>query len=303
MRIGELAALVGVSTRTVRHYHHLGLLPEPARRANGYREYGIRDAAALARVRRLTELGLCLEEVRDVLAHDAGRELRDVLVELDADLARQEEAIRARRVRLGALLRQADEHGGLPDEGPVSEQLAELFAEMARASATLPGPEPAMAAKEREALALLETTTGPGEWERLLATVREAIAGPGAMERAYEVYALFDGLADVAPGDPRVAEVARALADCLPQRLVAEGAGEMESAMEREWPGGTACDDGGGAAGVAEAVFADLAPAQTAAVRRAIRLIVEREREKEEGEEREESGGSQGSTEKGAREL
>ncbi|WP_260615593.1 MerR family DNA-binding transcriptional regulator [Microbispora sp. KK1-11] len=29
MRIGELAALAGVSTRTVRHYHHLGVLPEP----------------------------------------------------------------------------------------------------------------------------------------------------------------------------------------------------------------------------------------------------------------------------------
>ncbi|WP_222720482.1 MerR family transcriptional regulator [Actinomadura sp. HBU206391] len=31
MRIGELAALVGVTTRTVRHYHHLGLLTEPGR--------------------------------------------------------------------------------------------------------------------------------------------------------------------------------------------------------------------------------------------------------------------------------
>ena len=31
MRIGELAAAVGVTTRTVRHYHHLGLLPEPER--------------------------------------------------------------------------------------------------------------------------------------------------------------------------------------------------------------------------------------------------------------------------------
>lgn len=39
MRIGEYAALVGVSTRTVRHYHHLGLLPEPARLSNGYRDY------------------------------------------------------------------------------------------------------------------------------------------------------------------------------------------------------------------------------------------------------------------------
>ena len=64
MRIGELAELAGVSTRAVRHYHHLGLMPEPERRANGYRAYGLRDAVALARIRRLTELGLGLEEVR-----------------------------------------------------------------------------------------------------------------------------------------------------------------------------------------------------------------------------------------------
>ncbi|CAM5680517.1 hypothetical protein SRIMM317S_03305 [Streptomyces rimosus subsp. rimosus] len=127
MRIGELAALAGVTTRTVRHYHHLGLLPEPARRANGYRQYGLRDAVTLARVRRLTELGLGLVEVRDVLADDAGRELREVLAELDADLARQEEEIRRRRERLGALLGQVEEGGQLPAEGPYSEQLTELF--------------------------------------------------------------------------------------------------------------------------------------------------------------------------------
>ncbi|MGK5631279.1 MerR family transcriptional regulator, partial [Streptomyces sp. URMC 123] len=90
MRIGELAALGGVTTRAVRHYHHLGLLPEPERRANGYREYGLRDVVELVRLRRLTELGLSLDEVRDVLADDAGRTLPEVLAELDADLARQE---------------------------------------------------------------------------------------------------------------------------------------------------------------------------------------------------------------------
>ncbi len=36
MRIGEVAGLVGISTRAIRHYHHVGLLPEPARKANGY---------------------------------------------------------------------------------------------------------------------------------------------------------------------------------------------------------------------------------------------------------------------------
>ncbi len=94
MRIGELAEMVGLSTRAIRHYHHRGLLPEPARRTNGYREYGVRDVVVLARIRRLTELGLSLDEVRDALADEQGRDLREALVALDGDLARQEAAIR-----------------------------------------------------------------------------------------------------------------------------------------------------------------------------------------------------------------
>ena len=57
----------------------------------------------LARIRRLTELGLGLAEVRDVLADEAGKDLTEVLEELDADLARQEASIRDRRTRLRAL--------------------------------------------------------------------------------------------------------------------------------------------------------------------------------------------------------
>lgn len=39
MRIGELAGLAGVSTKTVRYYEQLGLLPTPDRRPSGYRDY------------------------------------------------------------------------------------------------------------------------------------------------------------------------------------------------------------------------------------------------------------------------
>ncbi|GAA2875483.1 hypothetical protein Acy02nite_76660 [Actinoplanes cyaneus] len=46
MRIGELAALVGVTTRTVRHYHHLGLLPEPERTPSGHALTARMDAIA-----------------------------------------------------------------------------------------------------------------------------------------------------------------------------------------------------------------------------------------------------------------
>ncbi|NDZ85401.1 MerR family transcriptional regulator, partial [Streptomyces sp. SID10115] len=168
MRIGELAGLVGVTTRAIRHYHHQGLLPEPERRPNGYREYGLRHAVVLARVRRLTELGLGLAEVRDVLADDAGRELVEVLGELDADLARQETAIRARRERLRSLLDEAG-RGRLSPEGPVSPELADFFGEMARSTQGRPGPESVMAAKDREFLVLLDTTASPEDRDAFLA--------------------------------------------------------------------------------------------------------------------------------------
>jgi hypothetical protein len=46
VRIGELAGLVGISTRAIRHYHRIGLLAEPARKANGYRVLNADPGAA-----------------------------------------------------------------------------------------------------------------------------------------------------------------------------------------------------------------------------------------------------------------
>ncbi|MGW5613075.1 MerR family transcriptional regulator [Streptomyces sp. NPDC003877] len=251
MRIGELAAAVGVTTRAVRHYHHLGLLAEPERRANGYREYTLRHAVLLARIRRLTELGLGLAEVRDVLADDAGKDLVEVLTELDEDLARQEEAIRERRGRLRALL---EAEGGLPAEGPVSPELATLFAGAAHLS------DSPMAAKDREIIAFLETSMPPGERERMVASIGEALGSPGAVARAGEAYALLDALAGAEPDDPRVGEAARVLAGCIPPGLLPETG---TAALDR--------DDG-----VLRAFWADLAPAQAEAIRAALRILGER---------------------------
>ncbi|MEU6475500.1 MerR family transcriptional regulator [Streptomyces sp. NPDC047017] len=250
MRIGELAAAVGVTTRTVRHYHHLGLLPEPERRSNGYRDYTLRHAVALARIRRLTELGLGLGEVRDALADDAGRDLTEVLEELDADLARQEAAVRERRARLRALL----DGGGPPAEGPVSPELAALFAGTAAHA-----PDSPMAAKDRELLALLDTSAAPEDRERLLAGLREILGSPVAVRRMREAYALLDALADASPDDPRVARAARALAGLVPAGLVPAGAA----------PGAGFGHD----QGFLRALYADFAPAQAAAFRHALELI------------------------------
>ena len=66
MRIGELSERAGVSTRTLRHYEELGLLPA-RRRANGYREYDEVDLRLLAEIRDLVERGFALEETRPFL--------------------------------------------------------------------------------------------------------------------------------------------------------------------------------------------------------------------------------------------
>ena len=259
MRIGELADLVGISTRAIRHYHRVGLLPEPARRTNGYRDYSLRDAVELARVRRLVELGLSLGEVREVLAGDAERDLAEILRELDADLAAQETDIRRRRARLSDLLRLAE--AGIPSEqAPVSPALAGFFGRMAEAAAERPGPEPAMAAKDREVLALLETVsaTHGGDWlDALTGTMG---SDPRAADRAHTVYTLLDELADAPPDDPRVDEAAHAIVAALPEparQAIRLPDGVFEKTDE----------------GFAAAFYADFAPAQAAAIRLAIDLM------------------------------
>ncbi len=68
IRIGRLAELSGVSIDTVRYYEREGLLPEPSRRASGYREYSESDVERLRFVRRAKELGFRLGEIAELLS-------------------------------------------------------------------------------------------------------------------------------------------------------------------------------------------------------------------------------------------
>ncbi|MFF5229171.1 MerR family transcriptional regulator [Dactylosporangium sp. NPDC000521] len=241
MRIGELAALVGVSTRTVRHYHHLGLLPEPERLVNGYREYRLRDAVALARVRRLAELGLSLDEIRDVLADDQGRELREVLRELDDDLARQQAALAARRERLAALL-------ASPDLGPDST----VSPEMAAVLRDLPAGASAFGALDRELLAMIDTNAGSD-----LADLLRPLTSPEAQARGASLYARMDELAAADVADPRVGALAEELADYLPPPMAAA----MTGAGPGHWMG---------------TITAEMSAAQAEVFRRLLDLLRER---------------------------
>jgi DNA-binding transcriptional MerR regulator len=71
LTIGQLASYAGVTIRAVRHYHHVGLMPEPERDASGYRTYGADDVVRLIRIRTLAEAGVPLARVETLLDSDA----------------------------------------------------------------------------------------------------------------------------------------------------------------------------------------------------------------------------------------
>jgi DNA-binding transcriptional MerR regulator len=66
MRIGELAARAGTTTRTLRYYESRGLLPA-RRNDNGYRTYDEDDLKLLRQIRTLQDFGFDLEETRPFL--------------------------------------------------------------------------------------------------------------------------------------------------------------------------------------------------------------------------------------------
>ena len=110
MKIGEVASQSGVTVDTVRFYERVGVLPEPARRPSGYREYTAGTIERIQLTRELQAIGFTLGEIVDALAaHDAGGatceserwRLEAVLERVDARIAE----LRALRRRIVAAQR------------------------------------------------------------------------------------------------------------------------------------------------------------------------------------------------------
>ena len=96
MKIGELGAKAGVSTKTIRYYESIGLLRDPPRTESGYRSYDEHAVERLRFVRDAQASGLTLAEIASVLelkdsgqgscAHTAtllARHLRDIDAQIE----------------------------------------------------------------------------------------------------------------------------------------------------------------------------------------------------------------------------
>ncbi|WP_082538444.1 MULTISPECIES: MerR family transcriptional regulator [unclassified Pseudonocardia] len=99
----ELAELAGTTARTVRHYHQIGLLPEPERRSNGYKQYGVAHLIRLLRIKRLAELGVGLHTIAK-LGDDAHPV--EALRALDAELVDQMDRLSSARAEVTTMLEQ-----------------------------------------------------------------------------------------------------------------------------------------------------------------------------------------------------
>ncbi|MCA0144988.1 MerR family transcriptional regulator [Blastococcus sp. LR1] len=106
MNVGEVAALAGVTVRTLHHYDRIGLLTPSGRTAAGYRQYAPADLDRLHLVLLYRELGFPLEEVATLLDDPSAdpaehlrrqhRLLRDRLERTTAMVAAVEKEMEAR---------------------------------------------------------------------------------------------------------------------------------------------------------------------------------------------------------------
>jgi MerR family transcriptional regulator, repressor of the yfmOP operon len=123
LKINEVAAETGLTTRTIRYYEELGLL-EPAARSEGdYRLYDASDLARLQFIRSLRDdAGFSLAQIGQLLEDEAARErnrerLRNTtdpaerrvyLIEAEERVTRQIDLLEAKAERLAAMIDEAE---------------------------------------------------------------------------------------------------------------------------------------------------------------------------------------------------
>lgn len=93
LTVKQLAAISGVTVRTLHHYHEIGLLKPASIGSNGYRYYGRRELLRLQRILFLRELGVTLTSIAELMAVE-GEDQISVLLQHRAKLEAERERFR-----------------------------------------------------------------------------------------------------------------------------------------------------------------------------------------------------------------
>jgi DNA-binding transcriptional MerR regulator len=215
LTISQLAAYAGVTVRAVRHYHNVGLLPEPERDASGYRRYGAAAVVSLIKIRTLANAGVPLSAIAGLLEADPAA-FAEAVRRIDDQLREEVERLETSRKQIAQLA--AGDNLFLPPEVTCYlDRLREI------------GVAEQMVEGERDAWILLAA-----RWPD---QIREWMPGKLAEledPRVARLYRILSELFENDDGveDPRLVEAADLMADTFEQAYAAGEAYPEQSAHD-----------------------------------------------------------------------
>jgi DNA-binding transcriptional MerR regulator len=254
VKIGDAAAFVGTTPRAIRHYHAIGLLPEPERGGDGRRRYGYDEIIRLLWIRKMADAGIALDDVRDAFAGaapagadsvgeqgeeqgdatgsdpvvggitGAGGDVAAILARLEQNLVAQEAELRRQRAAVERMRTLGSRLGLLDDV--VSRRLEGL-------------PEGSLRQADLDTLLVTERIFSPLGAAVQAGRFIALATSPRLREESDRVDAAEEALDDtVAVDDPRVAQVAaqrHAFEQSLQAAIDSSGIPEEEDALFDAW--------------------------------------------------------------------
>ena len=206
LTIGPLASYAGVTIRAVRHYHQIGLLPEPERDHSGYRTYDAAAVVRLIRIRTLAEAGVPLARVRELLDADP-ETFAAAIAEIDRQLRAQIRALQEHRRRIAQL--------GSGDSLALPMQVVDYLDRLRATGA----PEAAIEG-ERDAWILMAARY-PEELPAIMADKVAQLANP----KIVRVYQLIGRIAENWPDEELLRQIADLMSELFEQ---AAASGELD---------------------------------------------------------------------------
>jgi DNA-binding transcriptional MerR regulator len=189
LTISQLAAHAGVTVRAVRHYHKIGLLPEPERDHSGYRTYDAAAVVRLIRIHTLADAGVPLARVQELL--DASpEEFAAGVGEIDKKMRAEIRRLEGTRKRLARLA--GGEHLALP-------QSVVGYLDRVRGL----GVDERYIEMERDAWIIVAAQM-PHLIDAVIAKKHEELDDPDMVK----LYSFLNGALDCPADDPRIVEIA-----------------------------------------------------------------------------------------------
>ncbi len=203
LTISQLAEYAGVTVAAVRHYHKIGLLPEPDRNRSGYRSYDAAAVVRLIRIHILAGAGVPLAQVEGLL-DAAPEEFAEGIRQIDKRLRAEVRQLQETRKRLARLA--AGGQMALP---------ASVIGYLDRLRGL--GIEERYIERERDAWIMIAAQI-PDRIDAVIARKHADLDDPEMVR----LYTLLSGALDWTADDPRVVEVADIL-DRITTRAVESG--------------------------------------------------------------------------------